>query len=130
MTISRQLWLAELEVLEHHQYFYASAMEQSEGIHKVYERAAINSSASLELAKRAVSSVLAAPPKKDESLVSYLNKIVLSGLPLKTQYDDVFWCCLLHLLDEKDIPDCAIGGQLHKVIYQVYDDFNPEDVLE
>lgn len=124
--------LSDPDELFHRREFYASAVDQAEGIHRVFELAQKQARPSLGLARKVASYCAGSPPKSDSRkyLVSYVKRNILSQVPRNTRYDDIFWCCLLHMLDAEDVPECYIGGPLHELIYQVYDDFDPADVLE
>lgn len=110
--------------------FYASAMDQAPGIHRVYALAQKGSWPQLELANSVAKHIAASPPSYDSkrAMGLYIKKNILSRVPQKTRYDDVFWCCLLHVLDAEGVPECSIGGPFHEFIYKVYDDFDPADV--
>lgn len=108
----------------------ASAMSQAQGITRVFKLAHTNAWPQLDLAKRVARAMKKSPPRSTIKYSDYLKKVVLPLIPSKTQYDDVFWSCLLHIASKSDIPGCHIGGPFHTYIYKVYDDFNPEDVLE
>ena len=110
----------------------SSAKDQADGIHRVYELAQAGKRPQLKAAWSAARAVLANPPESTASgfLARYIQDVVLYSLSKKIRYDDVFWCCLLYILNEKKVPNCSIGGPLHGVIYRVFDDFDPEDVLE
>jgi len=127
---NRRHALADPEELLRRRQFYASAIDQATGIHRVYELARRNAWPQLELAQKIAHHVASAPPRQDSrpALGSYVKENIVSKVPRKTRYDDVFWCCLLHILDAESVPECSIGGPLHELIYQVYDDFDPEDV--
>jgi hypothetical protein len=122
--------LADPEELLRRQHFYASAIDQAAGIHRVFELARKNSLPALEQAQEVARGIAASPPRHDsqKALAHYLRENVISKIARKTRYDDVFWCCLLHILDAEGVPECTIGGPLHSLIYRVYDDFDPEDV--
>lgn len=124
--------ISDPEELLQRREFYASASDQAEGIHRVFELAQNQARPSLDLAKKVAAHCIGTPPKNDRrrDLVSYVKRNILSLVPRNTRYDDIFWCCLLHILDAEDVPECYIGGPLHELIYQVYDDFDPADVLE
>lgn len=127
---SRRHALADPEELLRRRQFYASAIDQAAGIHRVYELARRNNLPSLEEARSIARGIASAPPRHDspQSMASYVKEHVISNISTKTRYDDVFWCCLLHILDAEDVPECTIGGPFHSLIYRVYDDFDPEDV--
>lgn len=112
--------------------FYASAIDQAAGIHRVFDLAQARKLPQLDLAHKVAQGIAASPPSKDSiaDMGNYVKKHVVSQIPRKTRYDDVFWCCLLHVLDAESVPECTIGGPFHELIYRVYDDFDPEDVLE
>ena len=112
--------------------FYESAKDQGPGIATVYQLAKKNSLPQLQLAYDVARAVESSPPRHDSlpSLAQYMNSVVLSKIPRKTRYDDTFWCCLLHILDSNNVPNCEIGGNLHNFVYKVYDDFDPQDVLD
>ena len=122
--------LADPEELLRRRRFYASAIDQATGIHRVYELARRNNMPQLEQAQTLARHIAASPPRHDSpnALGSYVKENIVSKMPRKTRYDDVFWCCLLHILDAESVPECSIGGPLHELIYKVYDDFDPEDV--
>lgn len=124
--------LSDPQELISRQRFYASARSQGPGIRAVYELALQNSYPQLSLANKIADAVAASPPQDDSpiSLARYMKEVILDLLPRKTRYDDMFWCCLLYLLDSKNVPNCEIGGVLHNFIYKVYDDFDPRDVLD
>jgi len=119
-------------VLFERQRFYASAKSQGPGIHKVYTLAEKAGAPQLSLAKKVFDFVSSNPPAEDSPhyLAEYMRDTILSQIPRKTRYDDSFWCCLLYLLDKNNVPNCEIGGVLHSFIYKVYDDFDPQDVLD
>ena len=122
--------LADPEELLRRRQFYASAVDQAKGIHRVYELARQNAWPQLELAQSVARHIASSPPRQDSrhAIASYVKNNIVAKVPRKTRYDDVFWCCLLHILDAESVPECSIGGPLHELIYQVYDDFDPEDV--
>lgn len=132
MTRSYKHAVSDPRVLLARMRFHASAMEQATGIHRVYELARNKNLPQLDLATKIADAISSAPPDEDSYgyLASYLRTHVLSQIPNPTRYDDTFWCCLLHLLDQQQVPECQIGGPLHEFIYRVYDDFDPQDVLE
>ncbi len=122
--------LASPEELLKLQHFYASAIDQAPGIRRVYELARRGGFPQLEEARSIARDIAASPPRHNspQSMANYIHKHVTSRISRKTRYDDVFWCCLLYLLDTGSVPECSIGGPFHSFIYHVYDDFDPEDV--
>jgi len=110
--------------------FYVVASAQSEAILRVYEAAKSKDSSQFNSAEEVADTIAMSPPATDShaSLANYVRDMVLSSVPLRMRYDDVFWSCLLYLLDHKEVPFCAIGGPFHKMIYKIYDDFDPNDV--
>lgn len=123
--------LADPEELFRQQRFYASAVDQEPGIHRVYELATKNALPQVEEARSIAKGIASNPPKNDspQFLAAYVKDTVVSKISGKTRYDDVFWCCLLHILDLEAVPNCSIGGPFHNLIYRIYDDFDPEDVI-
>lgn len=122
--------LANPEELIRRRRFYASAMDQAPGIHRVYEIARKKALPQLELAQKVSKRIAASPPQHDSAVAlgTYVKENIISQIPRKTRYDDVFWCCLLHILDTEAVPGCTLGGPMHELVYKVYDDFDPEDV--
>lgn len=74
--------------------------------------------------------VAAGPPRftSRTSLKKYFVDTVLSSIPRPYRYDDVFWCCFLAEIDDSGNPECSLGGPLHKMVYEIHDDFDPDDV--
>lgn len=75
--------------------------------------------------------VAAAPPRftSFNSVKKYFLDTVLSNIPKRYCYDDVFWCCFLAEIDDSGVPECSLGGPLHKMVYKIHDDFDPDDVV-
>lgn len=83
-----------------------------------------------DLARAIAGTVCGNPPAVSDfdGIRKYFLAKVLSKIPKKYVCDDVFWCCFLAEIDSSDIPECSFGGPIHKMVYKVYDDFNPDDV--
>lgn len=110
--------------------FYVEALVKESDLKRVFDQAKTKMSAQFTKAEEIADSMALSPPKTDAKpdLFKYIRDNVLVEIPNKLQYDDTFWSCLLYLLASKDVPLCSIGGPFHKMIYRVYDDFDPNDV--
>ena len=84
----------------------------------------------MDTAQAVAALVRAEPPSATDfrGMREYFLAKVLSNIPKPFAHDDVFWCCFLTEIDNSDIPECSFGGPLHKMVYKVYDDFDPDDV--
>lgn len=102
----------------------------SADVRRVYQLAESSGRPSFGRAKDVASMVEASPPKEDSPayMLRYVRDVVLPAVPRRVHYDDVFWSCLLYILDTKKIPFCSIDGPFHDTIFEIYDDFDPSDV--
>lgn len=124
--------LANPKELLVHNSFYVEALAKTEDIERVFNQAKGKTSLQFSKAEEIADSIALDPPNSDKpsDLYQYMSAKVLSESPTRLRYDDTFWSCLLHLLDSKNVPLCSIGGPFHKMVYRVYDDFDPSDVTD
>lgn len=110
--------------------FYVEALVKEADLKRVFDQAKVKMSAQFIKAEELADSIALSPPTTESvsDLFKYIRDNVLIEIPNKLQYDDTFWSCLLYLLSSKDVPLCSVGGPFHKMIYRVYDDFDPSDV--
>lgn len=103
----------------------------SDKVRRVYELAKISNKPQLDIARGVAQLVASDPPRftSFDSVKKYFVDRVLSNIPRRYVYDDVFWCCFLAEADDSGIPECSLGGPLHKMVIKVHDDFEPEDVV-
>ena len=96
----------------------------------VFEEASRRSLPQVPVAQTSAHTVEKYPPSSypKDNMGMYFNDVVLGTVPGNARYDDIFWCCLLSLLSDSEVSGCYLGGPLHKLIYTVYDDFDPRDV--
>jgi len=99
-------------------------------LRRVYQLAKGSGQPSFGLAKDIADTISSAPPEEDSAayMLGYVREKVLKSIPTPMRYDDVFWGCLLFLLDSKKIPHCSLDGPFHDAIFKIYDDFDPSDV--
>jgi len=96
----------------------------------VFEEASRRSLPQVPSAQTSVHTVEEYPPSSypKANMEMYFGDVVLGTVPKNSRYDDIFWCCFLSLLADSEVPGCYLGGDMHKLIYTVYDDFDPRDV--
>lgn len=82
-------------------------------------------------AKLLVSNISSNPPKgtSKADVWPYFKSRVLDDMPKRYRYDDVFWSCFLTLLYSSGVPQGVPGGIFDQLVFRVYDDFNPGDVV-
>jgi hypothetical protein len=97
---------------------------------RVHRWAVENCKPQADTAEAVAKLVISSPPRftSFDSVKKYFIDVVLSNLSRRERHDDVFWCCFLAELDSSGLPECSLGGPLHKMVYQVHDDFEPDDV--
>lgn len=113
-------------------FYWDTVIEDSVGdrVRAVYDRAREQRKPQLEVARGVAKLVTTNPPRftSFSSVKKYFVDTVLSNIPKRYVYDDVFWCCFLAEADNSGIPECSLGGPLHKMVLKVHDDFEPDDV--
>jgi hypothetical protein len=100
------------------------------GAKHVCDAAKKSDSAQYAEAAKLAKLIISAPPRFDSqsAVREYVTTSVLSRIPKPWRFSDVFWSCFLTILDESGVPECAFGGPITHVVYEIYDDFDPGDV--
>lgn len=121
--------LPELQFLSSSSPFRADPSSFS-ALFSVFNRAKKERARQFTAASNSVSTMVDNPPSSylGGKLDDYFRDVILGSVPETSWYDDVFWCCFLCLAAGTDIEECYLGGPLHCLVYEVYDDFDPRDV--
>ena len=119
-------------VLEVTGFYWDNVISRDIGniVRNVRDMAASRGKPQLDTAMALARLVISDPPASFDfnSVKIYFFDSVLSSIPRTYRYDDVFWCCFLAEMDDSGIPECSIGGPVHRMVYKVHDDFDPGDV--